>query len=248
MKMQHFLITGGSSGIGLAIADTLVKDGHTVHLTGRNATALEQVISRLGKNARMYPGDVSSLEDLDQLVKALGKHTQKLDGLVLNAAQYGFEPLLTLTPSRLESYFRVNCCSVVWLVQKLLSFLEAGSGKSIVSISSTLATRPISGTAGYAASKAALNSLTQSLAIELAPKRIRCNAVLPGVVDTPIHEPQNESDLNREEKMKQLGPMHLMGRVGQATDVAAIVAFLLSDSASWTTGALYCVDGGISLV
>lgn len=249
MENWHFLITGGSAGIGLAVARSLVASGAVVHLTGRREDALKAAANDLGSRAQIYPGDIGDAAQQKAMLAQVAENTGgRLDGLVVNAAKYGFESVEDIEPQTLEDYFRINCLSSVWLVQGALPLLEKGEGKSIVMISSTLAMRPVAGTAAYAATKAALNSLTKSFAIELAPKAIRCNAILPGVVDTPIHEPQGPSDPSREEKLSQLGPMHLAGRVGEPEEVAHAVVFLLSQQSTWTTGTLMPVDGGISLV
>lgn len=248
MKSWDILITGGSSGIGYATAKLLVEAGARVHLTGRRKAALEDAARDFGSNACIYPGDIASRKDMGLLLQNLSTNTSKLDAVVLNAAKYGFQPLMEMSPEELEAYFIVNSLSPVWLIQKTLPLLKAGAGKSIVTVSSTLSTRPVSGTAAYASSKAALNSLTQSLAIELATYGIRCNSVLPGVVDTPIHEPKGPNDPSKEEKLAQLGPMHLLGRAGKPEEVAETIKFLISSDSAWTTGGLYAVDGGISLV
>ena len=249
MNGQHFLVTGGSSGIGLAIARALIDEGAHVHLVARGPEALERVQKDLGKRAWVYPCDI--VDDaarkamVDQVAKNCGG---QLDGLVVNAAKYGFKPILEVEPAELEAYFRTNTFSTLYLVRETLALLQAGSGKAVLFISSTLSTRPVPGTAAYAASKAAMNSLARSLTLELSGLGIRVNSILPGVVDTPIHEPQTEADPARADKMASLAPIHPIGRVGRPEDVAAGAVYLLSDKASWVTGSEYFLDGGVSLV
>ncbi|CAM2066852.1 SDR family oxidoreductase [Sulfidibacter corallicola] len=249
MKGNHVLISGGSSGIGLALARLLVAEGVQVHLVGRDERRLEHACAALGDAAHAYVADMSLESDIERLIAEVSARCDgTLDGLVVNAAKYGFINLSKMSSCELDQYFRTNAIGPVLLVNGCLGMLKKGTGKSIVMVSSTLATRPIAGTGAYAATKAALNSLAKSYALELAEDGIRVNAVLPGVVNTPIHEPQTPNDPPREEKMAQLGPMHPIGRVGEAEEVASMIHFLLSDRTGWVTGSLFYVDGGISLV
>ncbi|MDJ0836446.1 MAG: SDR family oxidoreductase [Acidobacteriota bacterium] len=249
MQGRHILITGGSTGIGFAIAEKLIAAGAHVHITARNPERLREAADRLGGNASAYPGDITSKADRQDLVRQVSLNTEgKLDGLVLNAARYSYQPLEGQDVDDFDDYFRTNVTGPFALVSAALPLLQAGEGKSILFISSTLGSRPIAGVGAYAATKAALNNLAQTLALELAAQNIRVNAVLPGVVDTPIHDPQSEGDMNREDKLAMLGPQHPLGRVGQPEDVAEASVFLLSDKAGWVTGALWHVDGGIGLV
>lgn len=249
MKDRHILITGGSQGIGFEIAKATLAHGATVHITGRRESLLKEAKQQLGERVFIYPGDIADPSTCEQTVRAVGTAAGgRLDGLVVNAAKYNFRPLLEVDNAELDNYFKTNVYSTVKLVQAAYPFLKAGTGKSVLFISSTLGARPVSGTGAYSATKAAMNSLTKSFAIELGQDRIRVNAVLPGLVDTPIHEPQSPQDPAREDKMAQLGPMHPMGRVGRPEEIAASALFLLSDQTAWVTGSLFYVDGGISLV
>ena len=248
MKAWHVLITGGSAGIGLSIAERLVAEGAVVHLTGRKAQPLEAARRRLGDRAHIYAGDVG---DAGQRISVLRTLTERsggrLDGLVLNAAKYGYKPLLQLADTEVEAYFRTNTMSLVPWVNGCHPLLLRGEGKAVLFISSTLSERPVPGTGPYAASKAAMNILAKCYALELARDQIRVNAILPGVVDTGIHEPQGPTDPSRAEKMADLAKIHPLGRVGFPIDIAEAALFLLSRKAEWITGSLFTVDGGVSI-
>ncbi len=249
MNGGHYLVTGGSSGIGLAIAQALHNKGATVHIACRGVDGMNAAKELIGERCFAYQADVSNSDDRTGLFKALAAETSGvLDGLVVNAAKYGFRNLLEMSPEEMNDYFQVNVIGSFDLIRLAHPMLKKGDGKSILTISSTLAARPIPGTGAYSAAKAALNMLTQSFALELAPDGIRVNSILPGVVDTPIHEPQTSNDPQRDQKMKDLAPMHPIGRVGNPQDIAESAMFLLSPSSSWVTGSLFFVDGGISLV
>ncbi len=246
MRDWHVAISGGSQGIGFATAQALATDGMNVHLMARRELPLRSAAEAVGGNA--YACDISKIDQIQTVFEDISLNTSgRLDGLVVNAAKYGMGAALDTSPATFRAYLELNLVASLELVKHALPLLRNGQGKSIVMVSSTLALKPVPGTAIYAASKAALDSLTMSLALELASEGIRVNAVLPGVVNTPIHEPQNENEPSRAEKMKILSPLHPLGRVGSPDDIAAAIKFLISPASSWMTGVRVPVDGGISI-
>ncbi len=238
----RFLITGSSSGIGLEAARRLVAAGGEVCLVGRRASALAEAASGLDGAAWTYPCDLAEPEQLAGLAAAVTARWDRLDGLVNNA---GYAPRGALEETSLDEWervFAVNTRAPFLLTKGLLPVLRSAAGPAVVNVSSNLAAKPIPGMAAYNSAKAALNHLTRSAALELAPA-VRVNAVMPGVVDTPIHAQRN---LTREQ-VEAMAEFHPLGRIGKPGDVAALIVFLLSDEASWITGAVIPVDGGAAV-
>lgn len=237
---RKYLVTGGGTGIGLAIARQLIEGGAQVCLVGRRVEILEQAAEDLGAGGRALRCDLADPAAIRDLVTTLGHDWDHLDGLVNNA---GVAPMAGLEQSDealWDETFAINVRGPFLLVKHALAMLRAAEHACVVQVSSTLAERAIPGMLAYNASKAALNQLTRSLAVELAP-RIRVNAVMPAVVETPIHEGRGMSPA----QIKGMGRMHPLRRIGQPEDVASLITFLLSDEASWITGAVVPVDGGM---
>jgi NAD(P)-dependent dehydrogenase (short-subunit alcohol dehydrogenase family) len=240
LKDGSFVITGGGRGIGLETARALVASGAQVCLVGRRPEPLETAVAALGNGAWAFPADVSSASDADRLAAAVRARWGRLDGLV-NAA--GIAPMASLADTDPEAWdraFAVNVRGPYLLCRALGPLLREGRSPAVVNVSSTLAEKPIPGMAAYNASKAALNQLTRSLALEWAPA-IRVNAVMPAVVDTPIHADRGLTI----EQVHEMDRLHPMQRIGTPADVASLILFLLSDASSWITGAVVPIDGGM---
>jgi NAD(P)-dependent dehydrogenase (short-subunit alcohol dehydrogenase family) len=239
LRGRRVVISGASSGIGLETARMLASNGAQVCLAARNAELLDTAVDEIGKAAWAWPCDVSDPAAVGRLVAEAQRRWGAIDGLVNNA---GIAPMARLdetTDAVWDETFAVNVRGPFLLCREFGQLLHESTSPSVVNVSSNLAAKAIPGMAAYNASKAALNQLTRSLALEWAP-RVRVNAVMPGVIDTPIHVTRGLSP----EKVEAMGDIHPMGRVGQPRDVAAMIVFLLSDASSWVTGTVIPVDGG----
>lgn len=237
---KRVLVTGASSGIGLETARLIADGGGEVCLVARDAGRLEAAASQLGGAAWCVPCDVANPDEVAALVDEVEARWPSLDGLVNNA---GIAPMAALSETSIEIWdrtFDVNVRGPFLLCRELGPLLREGSSPSVVNVSSTLAEKAIPGMAAYNASKAALNQMTRSLALEWAPA-VRVNAIMPAVVDTPIHSSRG---MTRDE-VESMGAIHPLGRVGRPGEVAALISYLLGDTAAWMTGAVIPIDGGM---
>jgi len=240
LRGRRVVISGASSGIGLETARLVASEGAEVCLTARRADSLEAAVNDIGDHAWAWPCDVADPESVAALAAETRNRWGAVDGLVNNAGVAPMARLDETTNDVWDEAFAVNVKGPFLLCRELAALLHAGSSPSVVNVSSNLAVKAIPGMAAYNASKAALNQLTRSLALEWAPK-VRVNAVMPGVVDTPIHASRGLGP----EQVEAIGEMHPMKRVGRPGDIAAMIAFLLSDASSWMTGTIIPVDGGM---
>jgi len=240
VRNRKVIVTGASSGIGLDAAHLLHEAGAEVCLVARRGELLAEMVAELGDRAWWHACDVSDSHQVGGLAEAVLARWGGLDGLVNNA---GIAPMATLEetdPETWDRVFEVNVRGPYLLCRALGPLLKKGENPAVVNVSSSLADRAIPGMMAYNASKAALNHMTRCLALEWAPK-VRVNAVMPAVVDTPIHTSRGMSS----EDVQGMGAMHPLGRVGQPRDISSMVLYLLSDTSSWMTGAIIPVDGGI---
>lgn len=236
------LVTGASRGIGAAIAREFSRQGYFVYLLGRNEKNLKETAS-LCQESEILICDLSD----PKAISATAQKIPHLDVLVNNAGIFERHDTLRGTDEIWKAQFEVNLMGPVRLTRALWPiFLKQKSG-SIVNIASTLGVRPTPDTGSYSSIKAALINWSQSLAQEGGPSGIRVNCVAPGLVDTPIHDFHHLQGDAKEEMLKNLGTLQPLGRIGTPEEIAQAVFFLGSPTSAWTTGAVFQIDGGISL-
>lgn len=241
------LVTGGSKGIGRAIALALAEDGADVALAARNPEALEKTareIEERGRRALAVPTDVTDPDACRALIERVTGELGGLDVLVNNAGAAPF--LSTFESARLEGwekYFGITFTGAVYCTHAAADALLAREGASVINVASVAAFIASPGLTYYAAAKAALVSFTKTLALEWAPHGVRVNAIAPGFVETDMNVTAREDPSFHESIRSQIP----LGRWGTAEDVAGVARFLASDAAAWMTGSVVVIDGGQSL-
>ncbi|GGK44730.1 SDR family NAD(P)-dependent oxidoreductase [Streptomyces flaveus] len=237
------VVTGGSTGIGLATAVRLADEGAYVFVTGRREAELEAAVKTIGTDrATAVVGDIAKPEDLDRLYEAVRARGQNLDVLVANAAIGSFMTLEQTTEEHFDQTFAVNTRGTLFTVQKALPLLNDGA--SIVLVGSTAADRGMEAFGAYAASKAAVRSFARTWSTELKGRGIRVNVVSPAWIETPGGTAAFGDEETARAIKEQVAATVPKGRMGQPEEAAAVVAFLASEQSSYVVGANVYVDGG----
>ncbi|TAH82721.1 glucose 1-dehydrogenase [Bacillus subtilis] len=239
------LVTGGTSGIGLATAQEFVNEGAYVYITGRRQNELDKAVNQIGKNVTGVQGDISKLEDLDKLYDIIKQEKGKLDILFANAGIGNFLPLGEITEEQVDRTFDINVKGTIFTVQKALSLFPDKVG-SIIVTGSTAGSIGNPAFSVYGASKAALRALVRNWILDLKGTEIRVNVVSPGVILTPAYDELFGDAL--EGAMENTRNTVPAGKVGTPEEVANAVSFLASDESSYLTGVELFVDGGLAQV
>ena len=237
---KQVLITGGTSGIGLATARLLVSEGAQVLLTGRTKKTLDTAREEFAENAIVVESDSASLSDVGKLADRVKSEFQPIDALFVNAGQTRFAPFEETTEGDYDELFAVNATGPYFIVQKLAPEMREGGG--VVFTTSVVNVMGYPMVSAYAATKAAVRSMTRSFARELLPRGIRVNAVSPGPIATSILDKVMPKEA-LEKTYKQMAESNPMKRVGNTEEIAKAAVFLAFE-ATYTTGAELPVDGG----
>ena len=239
---KNALVTGGTSGIGLATAQRLAAEGAHVYITGRRRPELDAAVALIGANATGIQGDASNLADLDRLFAAIQRERGHLDILFVNAGGGEFAPLGAITEEHYDKTFATNVKGVLFTVQKALPLLRDGA--SVILNASTTSAMGNPAFSVYSATKAAVRSFARNWTLDLKDRHIRVNAISPGPTNTAglaglAPDPSQAAGL----LAAMVGTVPL-GRLGRPDEIAAAVSFLASDDASFITGIELFVDGG----
>lgn len=236
------VVTGGSSGIGLATAIRFVQEGAFVFITGRRQAELDSAVARIGRNAVAIQADSSSLTDLDRVYAAVKAQKGRVDVLVANAGILEHATIDVVDEQHFDRLFSVNVKGLVFTVQKALPLMPDEG--TIILMSSTVAGKGLAGSGIYSSTKAAIRTLARVWIVELKDRKIRINVISPGPIETPgLAGPGDNADQIKA-KMAYLGSQIPLGRVGDPDEVAKTAVFLASDASSFVNGANIQVDGG----
>jgi 3-oxoacyl-[acyl-carrier protein] reductase len=238
------VVTGASKGIGASIAEHLAAEGATVVVNyASSKTDADQVVDRIAKHggtALAVQANVAKQADIERLFAETKKAFGRLDILVNNAGIYEFSPLENITEEHYRRHFDLNVHAVLFVSQAALKLFDSAGG-IIVNISSIASTLGLANSAVYSGTKGAVDAITRVLASELGPRKIRVNAINPGMVET---EGFRAAGIGESDMKKQVEAQTPLGRIGQPRDIANLAVFLASDDSSWITGETFLISGG----
>ncbi|MDX1722660.1 MAG: SDR family NAD(P)-dependent oxidoreductase [Pseudomonas sp.] len=244
------IVTGGSSGIGKEVAKRLVEAGASVIIGGRDAAKLAQAareIDASGSHVRTLAGDIAQPSTAQALVDLAVSEFGGVDILVNNAGVFNPKPFLEVNPAEYDWFLDTILKGKFFMAQAAAKAMQPRGGGAIVQTGSLWAIQAIGATpsAAYSAANAGVHALTRNLAIELAASSIRINTVAPAVVETPVYGTFMDAEQVKE-VLPTFNAFHPLGRNGQPADVASAILFLASEEASWITGTVLPVDGGVT--
>ncbi len=245
LKNKIAVVTGGSSGIGLATAKMFVEEGAYVFIVGRRQAELDMAIARIGSNVTGVRADIAKLDELDRLYETVARKG-KIDVLFAGAAFVQKTLTVGATAEHFDKTFNINARGTYFTVQKALPYLNDGA--SIILVASAGKNKGLPGRSTYSASKAALRSLARTWTSEFKDRKIRTNVLSPGAVDTPMFDDQFPSKDGAIEARNQITAMTPLARLARPEEIASAALFLASDQSSYVAGIDLPVDGGLTAI
>ena len=240
------VVTGGSSGIGLATAERFAAEGAYVFITGRRQGELDAAARRIGENVTAVQGDVSNLADLDRLYATVERQQGHVDVLFANAGGGEFAPLGAITEEHFDKTFAINVKGVLFTVQKALPLFRDGG--SIILNASIVSSKGMEAFSVYSATKAAVRSFARTWTVNLKHRKIRVNALSPGPIDTPAIGRLASTEEQAAQFKTNMAASVPLGRIGTPDEIAKAALFLASDDSSFVTGIELFVNGGMAQI
>ena len=251
MSNKVMIVSGGASGLGLAAAEKFAKNGYDITIVDINeekGKKAEQKIKDLGQDAVFCNCDISKKDQVQKAAEATKEKFGRADVLINNAGLEIRGSILQCTEEDWDRTYDTNLKGIYYMSNAFIpSIIEQGGG-SVINTGSILGYRTVGERAAYSSSKGAIDTLTQTMAFDLAEKNIRVNCVAPGAIDTPLLRGSINDSPDPEETENYLNSKSVLNRMGKPAEVANVMYFLASDEASFVTGATYFVDGGWSIL
>ena len=245
LKNKIAVVTGGTSGIGLATAKEFIAQGAKVVISGRHQQAIDSTVEKLGSNALGILSDAAKVDQTKAMAEKVKAAYGRVDILFINAGIFHPTPVGQITEESFDEQVTINFRGALFTLEKFLPVMPDGA--SVIFLSSINAFTGMPNTAVYAACKAAINSYTRTASTELAPRKIRVNSINPGPMDTPFVEKSGLSKQDADNVNSSLANRIPLKRLGKPEDVAKLAAFIASDDASFITGVEYLIDGGLNV-
>ena len=246
LQNKTAVITGGSSGIGLATAQRFADEGAAVFIVGRRQSELDKAVAQIGHNVTAVQADVTNLNDLDRLFATVKRERGQIDVLFANSGSIEHRTIDQISPEHYDATFDVNVRGLIFTVQKALPLMP--NGGSIILTSSIAGVKGLPAHGTYSAAKAAVRSLARTWTMELKDRGIRVNAISPGAIDTPIIDSQVSTAAEAAELRAKFAAATPLGRIGRPEEIASAALFLASEDSSFVAGIELFVDGGLAQV